>query len=411
MSRRIKFNDASRSYQNRIKRNLRQKLFALQAEALKPYGLKFRSVEIECSHNYIEETIENFKCEILMSQLGETVPIRRVIFIKDKNNISDLTYSNLRNELKLELPSLHEIKKEISLCDQLFNIKENSKGVYLSLQEKLKILIPKIKKHFSDEACNILHIKFSADGAQIIKHKLILNVTFAVLNEGKIAETASGHYTFGLFDICNEDYETMCLCLEQLKTEIDNLDELEINGFKYRIEKYIGGDLKMLAIIYGINFANSNCPCVWCIWDKRKLNNIDINEVTNQIKREWSILDKEKGARTIEDSLNFAGSNGYVNKPIFSNIPFERIVIDMLHLFLRITDVLYDLFIRDLREIGGKQNTLIDLSKQPELRNFFLDLTEKYNIRRPYYVDCKAIKIRELQGPDKKKLFNNINLI
>ncbi len=184
MSRRIKFNDASRSYQNRIKRNLRQKLFALQAEALKPYGLKFRSVEIECSHNYIEETIENFECEILMSQLGETVPIRRVIFIKDKNNISDLTYSNLRNELKLELPSLHEIKKEISLCDQLFNIKENSKGVYLSLQEKLKILIPKIKKHFSDEACNILHIKFSADGAQIIKHKLIFNVTFAVLNEG-----------------------------------------------------------------------------------------------------------------------------------------------------------------------------------------------------------------------------------
>jgi hypothetical protein len=89
VSRRIKFNDASRSYQNRIKRNLRQKLFALQAEALKPYGLKFRSVEIECSHNYIEETIENFKCEILMSQLGETVPIRRVIFIKDKNNISD----------------------------------------------------------------------------------------------------------------------------------------------------------------------------------------------------------------------------------------------------------------------------------------------------------------------------------
>ena len=132
MSRRINFNDASRSYQNRIKRNLRQKLFALQAEALKPYGLKFRSVEIECSHNYIEETIENFKCEILMSQLGETIPFRRVIFIKDKNNISDLTYSSLRNELKLELPSLHEIKKEISLCDQLFNIKENSKGVYLS---------------------------------------------------------------------------------------------------------------------------------------------------------------------------------------------------------------------------------------------------------------------------------------
>ena len=74
MSRRINFNDASRSYQNRIKRNLRQKLFALQAEALRPSGLKFPTVEIECNDNYIEDTIENFKCEILMSQLGETVP-------------------------------------------------------------------------------------------------------------------------------------------------------------------------------------------------------------------------------------------------------------------------------------------------------------------------------------------------
>jgi hypothetical protein len=72
----------------------------------------------------------------------------------------------------------------------------------------------------------------------------------------------------------------------------------------------------------------------------------------------------------------------------------------MLHLFIRITDVLYDLFIRDLREIGGKQNTLINLSKQPELRNFFFDLTKKYNIRRPYYADGKIFKIRELQGPE-----------
>ena len=60
MSRRINFNDASRSYQNRIKRNLRQKLFALQAEALRPYGLKFRTDEIEFNHNHIEDTIENF---------------------------------------------------------------------------------------------------------------------------------------------------------------------------------------------------------------------------------------------------------------------------------------------------------------------------------------------------------------
>jgi hypothetical protein len=47
----------------------------------------------------------------------------------------------------------------------------------------------------------------------------------------------------------------------------------------------------MLAIIYGINQANSNCPCIWCVWDKRKLVNNDINKDVTEIKREWSIQD------------------------------------------------------------------------------------------------------------------------
>jgi hypothetical protein len=44
-------------------------------------------------------------------------------------------------------------------------------------------------------------------------------------------------------------------------------------------------------IIYGINQANSNCPCILCVWDKRKLVNTDINKVVTEIKREWSIQD------------------------------------------------------------------------------------------------------------------------
>ena len=92
---------------------------------------------------------------------------------------------------------------------------------------------------------------------------------------------------------------------------------------------------KMLAIIYGINQANANCPCIWCIWDKRKLNNKDINKVEEEIKKEWSILNKEKGARSIEEALQFSGENGYLNEPIL-RVPFHRVIIDILHLCLRI---------------------------------------------------------------------------
>ena len=100
-------------------------------------------------------------------------------------------------------------------------------------------------------------------------------MTFTVLNEEKIAETSKGNYTCGIFGIPEEDNGSISACLEQIKLQIDNLSEIEIEGINYKIEKYIGGDLKILAIIYGINRASSNCPCIWCIWDKRKLKNID----------------------------------------------------------------------------------------------------------------------------------------
>ena len=100
---------------------------------------------------------------------------------------------------------------------------------------------------------------------------MILNLTFTVLNEGKLAETSKGN-----FGIPAEDYGSISACLEQIKLQIDNLSEIEIEGINYKIEKYIGGDLKILAIIYGINRASSNCPCIWCIWDKRKLKNIEV---------------------------------------------------------------------------------------------------------------------------------------
>ena len=36
--------------------------------------------------------------------------------------------------------------------------------------------------------------------------------------------------------------------------------------------------------------------------------------------------------------------------------------------------------------------------------------TQRYNIRRPFYVHGKTIKIRDLLGPEKKKLFNEVDL-
>jgi hypothetical protein len=249
----------------------------------------------------------------------------------------------------------------------MINIKQNSKGVYLNIEQKLKLLIPKIKANFIDQSSYILHIKFSADGAQIVKQKSFLNFTFTILNEGKIAETANGNYTCGIYDISKEDYDTLVVCFSEIQLEIDNLNEKDIDGIEYKLEKYIAGELKMLTNIYGIKQANANYPCIWCVWDERKLVNIDIKVGEEEIRREWSIVIKEKGARSIEDSMSSTG-----------------------------------LFISDLKELDGKQNNQVDLSTQLHLRQFFTDLTTNYQICRPFYMNVKELKLRDLLRPEKK---------
>ena len=115
------------------KKKITDTLSTIQNEILEPH-LKFKRIEIDAN---AQEKIDNFKCEILLNHVDTipSIPIRRVIYIKDKHNISDVTYKNLRSKLKLQLPSLVKLKSERRLYDQKINIKQNSKGVYLNIEQ------------------------------------------------------------------------------------------------------------------------------------------------------------------------------------------------------------------------------------------------------------------------------------
>ncbi len=52
-----------------------------------------------------------------------------------------------------------KLKTERRVYDQMINILENSKGVYLSIEKNLKLLIPKIKKNLTEQDIHIRHIK------------------------------------------------------------------------------------------------------------------------------------------------------------------------------------------------------------------------------------------------------------
>ena len=103
----------------------------------------------------------------------------------------------------------------------------------------------------------------------------------------------------------------------------------------------LGGDWKFLAYICGLAAANQNFACIWCKCLRHE--RFDIN-------KKWSLTDKSLRARDSHEIGKHAESKQHNCKTnlLFDFIPIDRVIIDTLHLFLRISDNVIKLLIRGL---------------------------------------------------------------
>ena len=90
--------------------------------------------------------------------------------------------------------------------------------------------------------------------------------------------------------------------------------------------------------------------------------------------------------------------------------------IDFLHLFLRIADVLINLLIRDVRILDGINPKTCSDSDKSEARNLIVYesfVNEVCKVQFNFHIDkaIKKLKWRDLTGPEKVKLFLNINIL
>ena len=114
-------------------------------------------------------------------------------------------------------------------------------------------------------------------------------------------------------------------------------------GASFKLEFFLGGDWKFLATVCGIGPANQNIACIWCLCPR---------VLRHDVSREWPLNDKEtKVSRTI-DSIkkdSISKKNNCQHVPLFDFIPMDHVIIDTLHLFLRIPDVLSENLILALK--------------------------------------------------------------
>ena len=191
---------------------------------------------------------------------------------------------------------------------------------------------------------------------------------------------------------CFESLREIRTGLEDIISEAKDLEVLTIRDKVYSIQFFLGGELKFLASVCGIGAANSEHACIWCKCPKQKRWNMALN---------WSIQNRSQGARTVEEikekcKLGKSSKNRFncCHPPIFPFILIEQVVIDSLHLFLRISDVLINLLIRDLRILDGTEKaTSLDEANKTNIKAYKTFLNESCKIRFQWYFEKEAKKL------------------
>lgn len=125
---------------------------------------------------------------------------------------------------------------------------------------------------------------------------------------------------------------------------------------------FLGGDCKFLLMVMGLSGATSTHACLWCLihkldrWDTSKpLDHYTLGEMKRTLDHIKSMLPPKKYS--------------VINKPLF-NIELDHIILDELHLMMRVTDRLTENIITEVMERDGEADMR---KKREEKKGIYLE--------------------------------------
>ncbi len=178
----------------------------------------------------------------------------------------------------------------------------------------------------------------SGDGTKIRKRFHVVTFTFTLLDEVDTVCLYEGSHTLAIFKE-TEKYDQLAVALADIRDEVEFLSSIELDGVTYNVTYYLGADWKFLAIVTGIGSASCEHACIWCKCKASEQCDLDM---------EWSVCDPSSGARTITENValfQLPRSRKQYNVSYCPLFPLSNVVIDNLHLFLRVSGVLIDLLV------------------------------------------------------------------
>ena len=144
--------------------------------------------------------------------------VNLLLYIKDKFNISNTAWHEL-SVVSKGLPLTYSLKKRIEARNKnwhIFPTPGSSDGVQIKLEDSLKEQTERLLAGNIIKANETLKIKLSGDGTRIGKRLQLLNVTYTIINERKVAATEKGNYVLAIIKT-KDDYEGIRDCLKDVR--------------------------------------------------------------------------------------------------------------------------------------------------------------------------------------------------
>jgi hypothetical protein len=282
--------------------------------------------------------------------------LEMIIYWKDSNLVSNDSFHELSMLLRangLIFPTFNELQKSISMIDENLNL-FRTPGDFIGIQQSFLESFSNHLESFLNIGkfgnTDLLRVKFSSDGTRIGKRIHICAFAYCIVCDDPICRSVK------LLAIvkCPERYECLKVVFENIFDELKSFKSLNVQGKTFSLEFTFGADLKIDNILYGLDSSKGKFFCLFCYCTSDERPDFSLF---------WSTVDPKGHPRTVQEcsrnclikksSKKIVQNFNCSHPPLMPFIPICNVVPDVMHLFLRITDVLLEKFVSHLLKMDN----------------------------------------------------------
>lgn len=215
-----------------------------------------------------------------------------ILYVKGRFNVSGSAYHEIAQLCK-DMARHYKLKQRITELNTRWNTRptpEGTCGVQQPLEERLHICL----QHLVCVCVCVtpyLQISKSPPDALFLKKKKVRVKPPARCQLRVHLTGTAGNHCLAIFKE-PEEYDSLLAALQDIKSDVESLSTITVDGIEFAIEYYLGGDWKFLALATGIDSAASTYACIWCKCPSAECH---ISTV------KWSMLDPKHGACSIKE--------------------------------------------------------------------------------------------------------------